>query len=478
MRPNLCFTATCAFAFVTSAAAQSCSAPASYPNTAYGVKSGCIPTNYNSAADLGNTNPTDAATRCAQNCAKASNCGGWAAQLNRAADSGLYTGTCFLYTTLPATPQACADKPSQLIAGVRDDTAKCFSSSKAAATAFCSSYLGIGKETVTVTAVASTTTTTTTLATTIPSTFTTLVALTATATTTTIRVATVPTRTTIVVTTTVTAVGQTTVTVTLQPIPEKKRAVAQQPACVAAGIPASQLTEQCKCLSIKSSTTTTTLTPSVVVVRATSTSTALTAIPVTQTTFATSFIVTTDIEVLLTTETVLATQTVTAPAVCVPTVPAGNILINPGFNDGTYNGWNPGGNGGFSNSITPDAQCGAYGARFDISTSDSYARIGQRFFSLDTSKRYQIQTYVKLLSDRANTAECDYYVTCQKPGSYSAADNIIVQTPLSDIPSAWTKMLVTCPAGANALMMSLTLQCSPGIGSVALAVDETAMYPQ
>jgi hypothetical protein len=328
-----------------------------------------------------------------------------------------------------------------------------------------------------VTAVASTTTTTTTLATTIPSTFTTLVALTATATTTTIRVATVPTRTTIVVTTTVTAVGQTTVTVTLQPIPEKKRAVAQQPACVAAGIPASQLTEQCKCLSIKSSTTTTTLTPSVVVVRATATSTALTAIPVTQTTFATSFIVTTDIEVLLTTETVLATQTVTAPAVCVPTVPAGNILTNPGFNDGTYNGWNPSGNGGFIDSITSDAQCGPYGARFDISVESSYARIGQSFTNIDTSKRYQIQTYVKLLSGRVSTANCFYYMSCQNPISSSSADNVVIQTSVSDIPSAWTKMLITCPARAYTLTMSIALQCNQDTGPVALAVDETAMYP-
>jgi hypothetical protein len=162
----------------------------------------------------------------------------------------------------------------------------------------------------------------------------------------------------------------------------------------------------------------------------------------------------------------------------VPTVPAGNILTNPGFNDGNYNGWNPGGNGGFSDSITSEAQCGAYGARFDVSASNSYGRIGQRFPNIDVSKRYQIQTYVKLLSDKANTANCYYYVTCQKPSSFSSADNIIIQTPVSDIPSTWTKMLVTCPAGASALTMSISLQCNQGTGPVALAVDETAMYPQ
>jgi hypothetical protein len=476
MRSNLCFTATCAFAFVTSTAAQSCSAPAFYSNPAYEVSSGCIPTNYNSAADLGNTNPADAATRCAQNCAKASYCGGWAVQLNKAADSGLYTGSCFLYTTLPATPRSCADKPSQLIAGVRDDTAKCFSSSKAAATAFCSSYLGIGKKTVTVTALASTTTSTNTLATTIPSTFTTLVALTDTVTTFTTSISTETERLTIFVTTTVPAAGPTTVTLTAPPPPIKKRAAAQQPACVAAGVPASQLTEQCKCLSIESSTTTSTLTPSVVVVRATATSTAVTAIPTTQTTFETSYIVVTEIEVFPTTETVLATQTVTAPAACVPTVPAGNILTNPGFDDG-HAGWNPGGNGAFANTLTSEAQCGAYAARFLVTATNSYARIGQRFTTIDPSIRYQIQTYVKLVSEKAYTANCYYYVTCQKPGSFSSADNVIIQTPVTDIPSAWSRMLVTCPVGANALTMSISLQCNQGNGPVALAVDETAMYP-
>jgi hypothetical protein len=312
MRSILYFTATCASAFATTTVAQSCSAPPFYSNPAYGVKSGCIPTNYNSAADLGNTNPTDAATRCAQNCARASVCGGWVAQLNKAPDSGLYSGSCFLYTTLPATPRSCADKPSQLIAGVRDDTAKCFSSSSAAATAFCSSYLGIGVKTVMVTAPASTSTSTTTAAVTVPSTFTTVVPITIVDVSTTTIITSILTQVTNVVTVTVPGEETTTITV-LAEEPIKKRAIAQ-PACVAPGIPASQLTEQCKCLSITSATTTATVTPAVVVVPATATTTATTAVPLTQTTLVTSFVVVTETDIEPVTETVTEIQTVTAPA--------------------------------------------------------------------------------------------------------------------------------------------------------------------
>ncbi|KUJ17508.1 uncharacterized protein LY89DRAFT_668828 [Mollisia scopiformis] len=175
---------------------------------------------------------------------------------------------------------------------------------------------------------------------------------------------------------------------------------------------------------------------------------------------------------LSTTTTVLATATATA---CVPSVPAGNVLTNPGFNDGAFDGWNPGGYGGFSNTIVTDAECGPYGAEFSVDATDSYGRIAQVFKTLDATKTYQIQTYAKLVS--GNPAYCYYYVTCQIPDNMSSAGNVIIQTPVSSIPSTWTLFTVTCPAGSSSLTMSISLQCNQGTGPVTIGVDETAMYP-
>jgi len=172
------------------------------------------------------------------------------------------------------------------------------------------------------------------------------------------------------------------------------------------------------------------------------------------------------------TTTTLVTSTTTA---CVPAVPTGNILTNPGFNDGSFNGWNPGGNSLFLNSITTDAQCGAYGAKFTVSAASSYARIGQRFNTIDTKTNYKIQTYAKLVS--GNPANCYYYITCQKPSSFSSADNQIRQIPVGEIPTEWTAFTINCPIGANQLTMSLSLQCNQGPGPVAIAIDEIAMSP-
>jgi hypothetical protein len=465
MRSTLYFPITCAFAFATSTVAQSCSAPPFYTNPAYGVKSGCIPTNYNSAADLGNTSPTDAATRCAQQCSKSSTCGGWAAQLNKAPDSGLYSGSCFLYTSLPATPRSCADKPSQLVAGVRDDTAKCFASNSAAATAFCSSYLSIGQKTVTVTAATPTVTATSVLTTVAFSTSTAIASVTDT-TTKTVETDTAYDTTIIVETATTTTTVTPAATITVY-----KRAAAQ-PTCVPSGIPASQLADDCKCLSITSKTVTTTITPTAVTTRTTTTAISTSPVATTQTTLLTVTVPVTA-TVKETTSTITTTvQTATATA-CV--VPAGNILTNPGFNDGSYTGWNPGGNGGFSNTITDDAQCGGFGARFAVSSTYSYGRIGQTFRTLDQTKNYQIRTYVKLVSGTATN--CYYYVTCQKPDSMSSADNVIIRTDVSSLSSTWTPLLVTCPPGAKTLGMSISLQCNQSPGPVVIDVDETAMYP-
>ena len=325
MSSNLCFIATCAFAFATSTAAQSCSAPPFYPNPAYGVKSGCIPTNYNSAADLGNTNPTDAATRCAQNCARVSNCGGWAAQLNKADDSGRYSCSWFL------VPVHYSSRYASTVRG--------------------------------------------------------------------------------------------------QAMPTDRRSARQHR----------------RMLFFKQGCSDCFL----------------------QQLFGNR-----------------------------PQDSRGNrSRIDLHIDDrGGGNSHSTGRLRAHSSSRQHPHQPGLQRrdlrwleprrrrwfrrrARFTVSASNSYARIGQRFTTIDTTKHYQIQTYAKLVSDPANTANCYYYVTCQKPGSFSSADNVIVQRPVSSIPSTWTRMLVTCPLGANALTISISLQCNQGSGPVVLAVDETAMYP-
>ncbi|OAK94471.1 hypothetical protein IQ06DRAFT_353471 [Phaeosphaeriaceae sp. SRC1lsM3a] len=466
MRSNF-FVPVAFAALATSTAAQSCTAPPFYNNPAYGPKSGCVPTNYNSAADLGNTNPTDAATRCSQQCSRVSTCGGWVVQLNKAADSGLYTGQCFIYTSLPATPRSCADKPSELVAGVRDDTGKCFTSSKAAATAFCSSYLGIGQKTVTAFANTPTVTNTATVTNTVPSTSTTVTTIKDTVTT---IVATATDLATSV--TVVTELTTTTITpVAIQPV--TKRAVAP-PGCVASGVPASQLTAQCQCLSITSGTVTTTLTPAATTVSTTITATATSLVVEQQTTLLTVTVPATSTEKTTTLTTTTTTVQATATA-CVPSVPSGNILVNPGFNDGTYTGWNPGGYGGFLNSIVSDAQCGAYGSRITITAGGSYGRIGQRFTTIDTTKNYRITTYARKVS--GDGTNCFYYLSCQLPGSFSSAGNPRLDTPLNSIPEAWTQYSLNCPVGANQLTMSLTVQCNQGSGPITIGLDEIYMFP-
>lgn len=132
--------------------------------------------------------------------------------------------------------------------------------------------------------------------------------------------------------------------------------------------------------------------------------------------------------------------------------------------------------GGFTYSISDDAQCGAYGSRYTISAASSYARIGQRFTNaIDASKSYQITTYAKFVS--GNGANCFYYLSCQQPGSFSSAGNLRLDTPLSSIPTDWTKYSLNCPPAVNSLVMSLTIQCNQGSGPVTIGLDEIYMFP-
>jgi hypothetical protein len=141
------------------------------------------------------------------------------------------------------------------------------------------------------------------------------------------------------------------------------------------------------------------------------TDTSLKTITITQTYFSTTIVGTSTVIVASFTTVAPTTTTSITPTVtaCVPAIPSGNIITNPGFNDGTFTGWNPGGNGGFSNLITNDAQCGAYRATFAVSASYSYSRIGQSFSVIDTTKRYKITTYAKFVS--GNPANCMYYLS-------------------------------------------------------------------
>ncbi len=196
--------------------------------------------------------------------------------------------------------------------------------------------------------------------------------------------------------------------------------------------------------------------------------------PVTTTIIVSTSDTTTSTTSTSTTTTTTLTSTETA---CVPSIPAGNILANPGFNDGSFSSWNPGGYNGFANAIADtDAQCGAFSARFTVSASSSYSRIGQRFVGLSRAKSYQIDTYAKLVS--GDPSGCVYYLSCQQPGSTNAAGNRRLDTPLSSIPTAaWTKYSLVCPLAVDQLTMSITIQCNQGTGPVTIGIDETAMYP-
>ncbi|KAH7406283.1 hypothetical protein DE146DRAFT_754257 [Phaeosphaeria sp. MPI-PUGE-AT-0046c] len=473
MRSDICLSIACLSALATSAAAQSCTVPPFYNNPAYGPLSGCVPTNYLSAADLGNTNPTDAATRCSQQCSRLSNCGGWVAQLNRAPNS-LYSGSCFFYTTLPGAPRACADKPTELVAGVKDDTLKCFSASKSAATAYCSDYLAIGQKTVTAFAPTPTVTTTNTLTTVVPSTSTTVTTQTGTATsfvTTTTEVATSVT----VVTepTTVTVPG-----VAIQPV--TKRAVAP-PSCVASGIPAPQLSANCQCLSIASATTTTTLTPPAVTATATAIATATTIIVEQQTTLTTITVPATATEKTTTETTTTTTETIqqtAAPAAsCQATSPVGNMVVNGGFNDGTFTGWTASGGNSYENTVVGGDQCGPFGARLAVTAGGSNARIQQIVQGIDSMASYLFTVNIKKAS--GDGSGCTLYINCRASSGTSLATQRSI--PATAISGAWTEYSLICPRAifpSTSESLSLTVSCNVGSNTpFIVGVDEVSFVP-
>ena len=273
--------------------------------------SGCYPLGYYQTSDLGQTSPTDAQSRCQQQCTNmGSQCGSVVAQVNKAADSNLYpSGTCFFFAPgqTPTAPRSCADTAYLLEGYAKDSTLACFSSSTSAATQFCSSYLGIPIQTVTATITPPTTTVTAT-ATSMP----TLYVTSTVSATSTILVTTYTTSTSTVATLTATttqsevstATLTTTITVTVTANAKRAVSTVASPACVTSGTPSTRLSAACSCLSINPSTTTTTQTAP----QPTSTITTTTTIPITstQTTTVTSATVTSTI-----TQTVVVSTTAT-----------------------------------------------------------------------------------------------------------------------------------------------------------------------
>jgi hypothetical protein len=251
---------------LTAAAPSGCSASTQLYNNITGFPEyakGCIPSGYYQATDLGQTSPTAAQKRCETLCTSyGSECKGFLAQINKAADSGLYSGTCFFYTTaaLPTKLATCADKPYLVLGEIKDATLSCFHASSTAASSFCSSYLGVSVHT--------TYTRTTTPVKTVTITSHPTVSKTST------KHQTLPTSTKIVtVVTTKTSVASVVITdtsyvVTSNTAPpaitvtardvedlEKRATTVPPPACVTADTPATRLSSACSCLSLKLSTT-------------------------------------------------------------------------------------------------------------------------------------------------------------------------------------------------------------------------------
>lgn len=295
------FLLACASSLITCCLAQSSSACSGQQyNSIPGFpasNSGCYPLGYYQTSDLGQTSPTDAQSRCQQQCTNmGSQCGSVVAQVNKAADSNLYpSGTCFFFapTKTPTGPRQCADTAYLLEGYMKDSTLACFASSTSSATKFCSSYLSIPVYTATTTTTPSTATITATV-TSMPTTYVTSTV----SATSTVAVTSSTTLTTTVATTTSTqtstATFTTTATVTLTVTAVNAKRAASTiapPACVSSNTPATRLSAACSCLSVPMSTTTKT----VVASQPTTTVTMITTVPVTstQTTTVTSATVTT-----------------------------------------------------------------------------------------------------------------------------------------------------------------------------------------
>jgi hypothetical protein len=232
--------------------AQSCSpdAPAFNPApSAYSQPHTCIPSGYFQAVDVGQTTAASLISLCASKCTDyGSQCGGFAGSLWKAADSNLMTGQCYFYGTLPASPVTCADGPTSLVAQIKDTSLKCLTSSKSAATVFCSSYLSISTKTVY--------TATTTPTTVITRSATSTKSSTITDRTTVTKTASIPLSTTVFIPSTTTTVSDISTSFSTSFVRRdiQKRAVAP-PACLnSAAIPSSRLSSACQCLSIPTPT--------------------------------------------------------------------------------------------------------------------------------------------------------------------------------------------------------------------------------
>jgi hypothetical protein len=121
--------------------------------TSFAKANSCVPDGYFQAQDLGQNTaygPTTQSTlieTCEAQCTSyGSKCVAYVGELQKAADSNLYTGQCFYYSSTPSGPVTCANHPTIILAEHKDNSLPCLKSSASAsqATAFCSSYLAFG----------------------------------------------------------------------------------------------------------------------------------------------------------------------------------------------------------------------------------------------------------------------------------------------------------------------------------------------
>ncbi|KAL2060813.1 hypothetical protein VTL71DRAFT_8865 [Oculimacula yallundae] len=309
---------------------------------------GCVPSGYFQAQDLGRTKQADMISRCEAQCTSYSRCEAWVGQLNKAADSNLYSGSCFYYSSPPNGPRQCADRPTALLAEQKDRTYPCLTCSAKAATAFCSSYLGISPVTVytgtftpraIATATALTTTDTTTR-TTVLSTTTTLATLLTTTTSTDISATTVDVLSAVFSTDTVTTTV-TRGTVTQQaPFVKRTAAAVPAPGCLQTGLPASRISSACSRLSIKPKTVSLLRTAATSTNTQTNTQTLTNRFTSTGTSVVISTTTTTDLVVSIVQTTVTSlnptTRTSIATVVSQVTVPSPAFTFRARYTNGCY----------------------------------------------------------------------------------------------------------------------------------------------
>jgi hypothetical protein len=139
-----------ALANICTTSGSSCSASTQQFNSiaSFASPKHCVPLGYFQATDYGTVTPQSLACKCEAQCKSyGSKCTAYVGELWKAADSNLYTGQCFYFSTAPTAPRACADAPTTIFAEKKDNSLSCLISNKSAATAYCSSYLSIGTAT-------------------------------------------------------------------------------------------------------------------------------------------------------------------------------------------------------------------------------------------------------------------------------------------------------------------------------------------